>query len=188
MWKIIFLAIRRKHSSGAVVAELINKTFGKSSVPKRLKFNDKTKRYDSFDPEPATYVTAVYDEASRTMVLFGPSEQVELASTLLMQFETGEGKAGDVKIFHPAKMTAEELASMIREGVEGVAQKGDTSEPAKLKARIIVDNKLNRIIGSWLFWGLCRGLCHHYGGVHSLSLVVSTWFGSSFVSLFSHPS
>jgi len=53
-----------KHSSGAVVAELINKTFGKSSVPKRLKFNDKTKRYDSFDPEPATYVTAVYDEAS----------------------------------------------------------------------------------------------------------------------------
>ena len=137
-----------KHSSGAVVAELINKTFGKSSVPKRLKFNDKTKRYDSFDPEPATYVTAVYDEASRTMVLFGPSEQVELASTLLMQFETGEGKAGDVKIFHPAKMTAEELASMIREGVEGVAQKGDTSEPAKLKARIIVDNKLNRIIAS----------------------------------------
>ena len=137
-----------KHSSGAVVAELINKTFGKSSVPKRLKFNDKTKRYDSFDPEPATYVTAVYDEASRTMVLFGPSEQVELASTLLMQFETGEGKAGDVKIFHPAKMTAEELASMIREGVEGVAQKGDTSDAAKLKARIIVDSKLNRIIAS----------------------------------------
>ena len=137
-----------KHSSGAVVAELINKTFGKSSVPKRLKFNDKTKRYDSFDPEPATYVTAVYDEASRTMVLFGPSEQVELASTLLLQFETGEGKAGDVKIFHPAKMTAEELAAMIREGVEGVAQKGDTSESAKLKARIIVDSKLNRIIAS----------------------------------------
>ncbi|MDP6891920.1 MAG: secretin N-terminal domain-containing protein [Verrucomicrobiota bacterium] len=137
-----------KHSSGAVVAELINKTFGKSSAPKRLKFNDKTKRYDSFDPEPATYVTAVYDEASRTMVLFGPSEQVELASTLLLQFETGEGKAGDVKIFHPAKLTAEELAAMIREGVEGVAQKGDTSESAKLKARIIVDSKLNRIIAS----------------------------------------
>ena len=137
-----------KHSSGAVVAELINKTFGKNSAPKRLKFNDKTKKYDSFEPEPSTYVTAVYDEASRTMVLFGPSEQVELAGSLLLQFETGDAKAGDVKIFHPAKMSAEELAVMIREGVEGVAQKGESPDSAKLKARIIVDAKLNRIIAS----------------------------------------
>ena len=43
-----------KHSSGAVVSELINKTFGKSSVTKQIKFNEKTKRFDVFDPDPAT--------------------------------------------------------------------------------------------------------------------------------------
>ena len=137
-----------KHSSGLVVAELINKTFGKASAPKRLKYNDKTKRYDSFDPEPSTYVTAVYDEASRTMVLFGPTEQVDLASDLLLQFEVGDGRAGEVKIFLPSKVDADDLAEMIRDGVEGVAGKGEPSETAKLKARIIVDEKFNRIIAT----------------------------------------
>ncbi len=137
-----------KHSSGLVVAELINKTFGKASAPKRLKYNDKTKRYDSFDPEPSTYVTAVYDEASRTMVLFGPTEQVDLASDLLLQFEVGDGRAGEVKIFFPSKVDADDLAEMIRDGVEGVAGKGEPSETAKLKARIIVDEKFNRIIAT----------------------------------------
>ena len=137
-----------KHSSGLVVAELINKTFGKASAPKRLKYNDKTKRYDSFDPEPSTYVTAVYDEASRTMVLFGPTEQVDLASDLLLQFEVGDGRAGEVKIFLPSKVDADDLAEMIRDGVEGVAGKGESSETAKLKARIIVDEKFNRIIAT----------------------------------------
>ena len=61
-----------------------------------------------------------------------------MTETLIKEFETGEGKAGEVKIFHPTKMTADELASMIREGVDGVAQKDETAESAKLKARIIV--------------------------------------------------
>ena len=137
-----------KHASGAVVSELINKTFGKSSVTKQIKWNDKSKKFDTFDPDPTTYVTAVYDDASRTMVLFGPTEQVSLAESLISQFEMGEGKAGEVKIFHPAKMTAEELAVMIREGIDGVAQTGESPESAKLKARIIVDLKLNRVIAS----------------------------------------
>jgi len=137
-----------KHASGAVVSELINKTFGKSSVTKQIKWNDKSKKFDTFDPDPTTYVTAVYDDASRTIVLFGPTEQVSLAESLISQFEMGEGKAGEVKIFHPAKMTAEELAVMIREGIDGVAQTGESPESAKLKARIIVDLKLNRVIAS----------------------------------------
>ncbi|MDE2714822.1 MAG: hypothetical protein OSB74_10710, partial [Verrucomicrobiota bacterium] len=137
-----------KHASGAVVSELINKTFGKSSVTKQIKWNDKSKKFDTFDPDPTTYVTAVYDDASRTIVLFGPTEQVSLAESLISQFEMGEGKAGEVKIFHPAKMTAEELAVMIREGINGVAQTGEPLESAKLKARIIVDSKLNRVIAS----------------------------------------
>ena len=45
-------------------------------------------------------------------------------------------------------MTAEELAVMIREGINGVAQTDETPESAKLKARIIVDSKLNRVIAS----------------------------------------
>ena len=137
-----------KHASGAVVSELINKTFGKSSVPKQVKWNEKAKKFDSFDPDPSSYISSVYDEASRTLVLFGPVETLELAAELIGEFETGEGKAGEVKIFHPTKMNAEELASMIREGVDGVAQKGETAAAAKLKARIIVDAKLNRVIAS----------------------------------------
>ncbi|MDP7050438.1 MAG: secretin N-terminal domain-containing protein, partial [Verrucomicrobiota bacterium] len=137
-----------KHASGAVVSELINKTFGKTSVPKRIKWNEKAKKFDAFDPDPSSYISSVYDDASRTIVLFGPVEQLKLTEELIKEFETGEGKAGEVKIFHPAKMTAEELASMIREGVDGVAQKGETAASAKLKARIIVDPKLNRVIAS----------------------------------------
>ena len=137
-----------KHASGAVVSELINKTFGKSSVSKQIKWNEKSKKFDSFEPDPSSYISSVYDEASRTLVLFGPVEPLELAAELILEFETGEGKAGEVRIFHPTKMNAEELASMIREGVDGVAQKGETAAEAKLKARIIVDDKLNRVIAS----------------------------------------
>ena len=128
-----------KHASGAVVSELINKTFGKSSVSKQIKWNEKSKKFDSFEPDPSSYISSVYDEASRTLVLFGPVEPLELAAELILEFETGEGKAGEVKIFHPTKMNAEELASMIREGVNGVAQEGETAAAAKLKARLIVD-------------------------------------------------
>ena len=37
---------------------------------------------------------------------------------------------------------------MIRQGINGVAQTDESSESAKLKARIIVDSKLNRVIAS----------------------------------------
>ena len=60
-----------KHSSGAVVAELINKTFGKSSVPKRLKFNDNMNRLILQEP---MYVgerirDLIYLKESKTILL-----------------------------------------------------------------------------------------------------------------------
>ena len=60
------------HSSGAVVADLLNRTFGITSAPKRTQFNPQTKQLDVLQPNPNDYVTAVYDDASRTLVLFGP--------------------------------------------------------------------------------------------------------------------
>ena len=80
-------------------SELINKTFGKSSVSKQIKWNEKAKKFDSFEPDPSSYISSVYDEASRTLVLFGPVEPLELAAELILEFETGEGKAGEVKNF-----------------------------------------------------------------------------------------
>src|SRR5687767_15032701 len=71
------------HASGAVVADLINKTFGAATAPKNRVYNDQKKQWDVLPPEPETYVTAVFDDASRTLLLFGPAERVGMAEDLI---------------------------------------------------------------------------------------------------------
>ncbi len=135
------------HASGAVVADLINRTFGESTAPKRTQFNAQTKRLDTLPPDPNDYVTAVYDNASRTLVLFGPRERIALAEELIGKFEDKEGgAAGDVRIYFPQMMRAEELAQMIREAIPGVAAPKETAASAATKARLIVDSEQNRLI------------------------------------------
>jgi type II secretion system protein D len=135
------------HASGAVVADLINRTFGVNTAPKRTVFNDQTKHFDELTPDPNDYVTAVFDDASRTLVLFGPGDRVALAEELIKRFEDKEGgHAGEVRIYYPQLTRAEELARMVREAVPGVAQPGETAAAAATKARLIVDAPLNRLI------------------------------------------
>ena len=56
------------HASGAVIADLINRTFGVTTAPKRTQFNPTSKQLDVLPADPNDYVTAVYDDASRTLV------------------------------------------------------------------------------------------------------------------------
>ncbi len=134
------------HSSGAVVADLLNRTFGISSAPKRTQFNPQTKQLDVLPPNPNDYVTAVYDDASRTLVLFGPRERLALSDELVKRFEDGGGGAGDVRIYTPELVPAEELATMIRQAIPGVASPGETGSAAATKARVIAEKAGNRLI------------------------------------------
>ncbi|MCI0744967.1 MAG: hypothetical protein L0Y58_06135, partial [Verrucomicrobia subdivision 3 bacterium] len=135
------------HSSGAVVADLINRTFGLATAPKRTQYNSNTKQLDTLPPDPADYVTAVYDDASRTLVLFGPAERISLAEDLISRFEDKEGpQAGDVRIYFPETIKADELATMIRQAVPGVAAPNETAASAATKARVIADAAQNRLI------------------------------------------
>ena len=47
------------HASGAVVADLINRTFGSATAAKRTQFNPQTKQMDILPADPNDYVTAV---------------------------------------------------------------------------------------------------------------------------------
>lgn len=135
------------HSSGAVVADLINRTFGVSTAPKRTQYNQQSKQLDTLPADPNDYITAVYDDASRTLVLFGPRERMVLAEELISKFEDKEGgSAGDVRIYFPQITNAEELAQMIRQAVPGVASRNETAASASTKARLIVDSVQNRLI------------------------------------------
>jgi type II secretion system protein D len=135
------------HASGAVVTDLINKTFGASTAPQNKVYNEQKKSYDVLPPEPATYVTAVFDEASKTLLLFGPGERVSLAEELIARFENNEGnRGGEVKIFHARSTKAEDLARMIRQAIPGVAGENETGAAAATKARVIVDSPKNRLI------------------------------------------
>ncbi len=135
------------HSSGAVVTELINKTFGSATAPKRTVFNEHTKRYEEVSPDPNDYVTAVFDEASRTLVLYGPGDRISLAEELIKRFEDKEGAhAGEVKIFYPQTLKADELARMVREAVPGVAAPNESAATSATKARLIIDRATNRLI------------------------------------------
>jgi type II secretory pathway component GspD/PulD (secretin) len=71
------------HASGAVVSDLINRTFGVATAPRRTQLNPKNNQLDTLPPDPNDYVTAVYDDASRTLVLFGPRERIALAEELI---------------------------------------------------------------------------------------------------------
>ncbi|HTD88360.1 MAG TPA: secretin N-terminal domain-containing protein, partial [Candidatus Binatia bacterium] len=134
------------HSSGAVVADLINRTFGLATAPKRTQYNPNNKNLEVLPPDPNDYITAVFDDASRTLVLFGPRERIALAEDLISKFEDKEGGGGDVRIYYPQITKAEELAQMIRQAIPGIAAPGETAAAAATKARVIADKDLNRLI------------------------------------------
>lgn len=135
-----------QNTSGAIVADLLNRTFGVATAPKRQEFNPSTKAMVSLPPDPNEYITAVYDDASRTMVLFGPRERIALAEELIAKFDSREGPAGDVRIYYPTSMRAEELANIIRQAVPGVAEPKESATTSATKARVIADEKQNRLI------------------------------------------
>jgi type II secretion system protein D len=134
------------HASGAVVADLINRTFGSATAQKRTQYNSQSKQMDVLPADPSDYVTAVYDDASRTLVLFGPRDRLVLAEELVSKFEDKEGGAGEVRIYYPQITKAEDLAQMIRQAVPGVAASRESATAAATKARVIADNELNRLI------------------------------------------
>ncbi len=135
------------HSSGAVVSDLINKTFGQATAPKRVEFNQQSRRYEVLPPDPSDYVTAIFDEASRTMVLYGPAERVDLAESLIKRFEDEAGsKAGEVRVYQSQSIPAADLARLVRQAVPGVAAENESGSSAATKARVIADPVSNRII------------------------------------------
>ncbi|MBN2508403.1 MAG: hypothetical protein JXQ71_17125 [Verrucomicrobia bacterium] len=131
------------HASGAIVADLINKTFGAATAPKRTSHNAKNSHLDILPPDPADYVTSIYDDASRTMVLWGPTERIALAEDLIKRFEEKGGAGGDIRIYYPQDLQIDQLAQMIRQAIPGVAS---PSENAPTKARLLTDSTQNRII------------------------------------------
>ncbi len=134
------------HASGAIVADLLNRTFGVATAPKRTTYNPNSKAMEVLPADPNDYITAVYDEASRTLVLFGPDERLQLADDLISKFEQKDGGGGDVRIYYPQLIKAEELAGIIRQAVPGVAAPNETAAAASTKARLIVDAAQNRLI------------------------------------------
>ena len=135
-----------QNTSGAIVADLLNRTFGLATAPRRQEFNPTSKTMVALPPDPNEYITAVYDDASRTMVLFGPRERIALAEELITKFDQREGPAGDVRIYYPTSMKAEELANIIRQAIPGVAEPKETGSTAATKARVIADTQQNRLI------------------------------------------
>jgi len=133
------------NASGAIVSDLLNRTFGLATAPKRTSYNPNTKAMEVLPPDPNDYITSVYDEASRTLVLFGPTERIELAEELINKFEQ-KGGSGDVRIYQPQTVKADELASMIRQAIPGVAGPNESGSAAATKARLIADTAQNRLI------------------------------------------
>jgi len=135
-----------QNSSGAIVADLLNRTFGVATAPRRQEFNPNTKAMQILPPDPNEYITAVYDDASRTMVLFGPRERIALAEELIAKFEQREGPSGDVRIYQLQSTKADEIAMIIRQAIPGVAEPKETGSAAATKARVIADSQQNRLI------------------------------------------
>jgi type II secretory pathway component GspD/PulD (secretin) len=134
------------HSSGAILTDLLNRTFGVATAPKRTSYNPNSKNMEVLPPDPNDYVTAVYDDASRTIVLFGPRERIGLAEELISKFESKDGTGGDVRIYYPQTIKPTELANMIRQAIPGVAAPNDTASSSATKARLITDEHQNRLI------------------------------------------
>jgi len=136
-----------RNASGAVLMDMINRTFGVATAPRRVEFNQQTKTYHQLPPDASDYVTAVFDDASRTLVLFGPSDRLALAETLIKQFEDKSGvQAGEVSIFYPQSTSAQELARMLRQAMPSIADEKETGAAAATKARLVVDALSNRLI------------------------------------------
>lgn len=134
------------HGSGAIITDLLNRTFGVATAPKRTTYNPNSKAMEVLPADPNDYITAVYDDASRTIVLFGPRERIGLAEELIQKFE-GQGAGGDVRIYYPQTIKPEELANMIRQAVPGVAAANEAATGAgATKARLIADATQNRLI------------------------------------------
>ncbi len=132
--------------SGTLMADLLNRTFGIATAPKRTVFNEQRKSYEVLPPDPTDYVTAIFAEASNTLVLFGPSERIAMASDLIDRFESEAGaRASEIKVFYP-QMPVEELAGMIRQAIPGVAGRGDRGGDNETKAKVIADTTSNRLI------------------------------------------
>lgn len=134
------------NASGAIVSDLLNRTFGVTTAPKRTTYNPTTKAMEVLPADPNDYITSVYDDASRTLVLFGPRERISLAEELINRFEQKDGGGGDVRIYYPQTIKAEELATVLRQAVPGIASPGELAGNAATKARLIADNTLNRLI------------------------------------------
>jgi len=134
------------NASGAIVSDLLNRTFGASTAPKRTSYNPNTKVMEVLPPDPNDYITSVYDEASRTLVLFGPLERLGLAEELINRFEQKDGTGGDVRIYQTQTVPPDELANMIRQAIPGVAAPNETGSSAATKARVIADVAQSRLI------------------------------------------
>lgn len=135
------------NASGAVVSDLINKTFGSVTAPKRTIWNETGKKFDILPPDPEDYVTGVFDEPSRTLVLYGPADRVAMAEDLIKRFEDKNGgKGGEIKIFFPRVTKVDDLAKMIRQAIPGVAADNESPTAVSTKARVIVDAPMNRLI------------------------------------------
>src|SRR5262245_31250960 len=134
------------HASGAIVSDLLNRTFGIATAPKRTTYNPNSKAMEVLPPDPNDYITAVYDDASRTLVLFGPTERIALAEELINKFEDTEGAGADVRIHFPQTIKADDLANVIRQAIPGVAAPNETAGAAATKARVITDTNQNRLI------------------------------------------
>lgn len=134
------------HASGGIIADLLNRTFGATTAPKRTQINPNSKALEVLPADPNEYITAVYDDASRTLVLFGPSERLALAEDLINRFEQKEGSAGDVRIYYPQSIKADELATILRQTFPGVAGEKESAASATMKARVISDPTQNRLI------------------------------------------
>ena len=134
------------NASGAIVSDLLNRTFGVATAPKRTTYNPNSKAMEVLPPDPNDYITSVYDEASRTLVLFGPTERLGLAEELINKFEQKDGPGGDVRIYFPQSIKADELANLIRQAIPGVAAPNETAANSSTKARVISDASQNRLI------------------------------------------
>ena len=174
-----------QNTSGAIVADLLNRTFGLATAPKRQEFNPTTKTMQLLPPDPNEYITAVYDDASRTMVLFGPRERIALAEELIAKFEQREGPAGDVRIYQLQSTKAEELAVIIRQAIPGVAEPKETGSAAATKARVIADAQQNRLIVAspvaaqleqidLLINRVDKGTTGQFGGTNNIALRTQT--------------
>ena len=134
------------HASGAVLVDMINRTFGAASAPRRVEFNQTTKQYQQLPPDPNDYITAVFDDGSRVLVMFGPADRMTLAEGLIKEFEEKNGAPGEVKTFYPQSLPAHELARMIRQALPSVAEENEPRAVAATKTRLVVDPTPNRLI------------------------------------------